>query len=200
MDKSRLAKEWKDFLKFQERSDSPVTASLVNDDLTHWKGSIKGPEDTPYQGGVFRVDITLPEDYPFAPPKMRFDTKIWHPNVSSANGAICLDILKDNWSPALTIRTALLSLQALLSAPEPDDPQDAVVAGEYKTDLPAFYAHAKHHTETYANPAASGGGAREVDMKVKNLMAMGFAQEQCEEALQMFDQDENRAVNHLLGS
>ena len=57
------------------------------------------------------------------PPKMRFRSKVWHPNVSSANGAICLDILKDQWSPALTLKTALLSLQALLSSPQPDDPQ-----------------------------------------------------------------------------
>ena len=54
---------------------------------------------------------------------MRFRSKVWHPNVSSANGAICLDILKDQWSPALTLKTALLSLQALLSSPQPDDPQ-----------------------------------------------------------------------------
>ena len=85
-------------------------------------------EGTPYEGGTFVVDIELPEDYPFAPPKvrpadvslhvcadrgkylsqMRFNTKVWHPNVSSANGAICLDILKDNWSPALTIRTGVV--------------------------------------------------------------------------------------------
>jgi len=61
--------------------------------------------------------------YPFVPPKMRFITKVWHPNISSANGAICLDILKDQWTPALTLKTALLSLQALLSSPAPDDPQ-----------------------------------------------------------------------------
>lgn len=67
----------------------------------------------------------MPADnqYPFVPPKMRFITKVWHPNVSSANGAICLDILKDQWSPALTLKTALLSLQALLASPEPNDPQ-----------------------------------------------------------------------------
>lgn len=59
---------------------------------------------------------------------MKFDAKIWHPNISSQTEAICLDILKDEWSPAMTIRTALLSLQALLCNPEPDDPQDAVVA------------------------------------------------------------------------
>jgi ubiquitin-conjugating enzyme (huntingtin interacting protein 2) len=54
---------------------------------------------------------------------MKFITKVWHPNVSSATGAICLDILKDNWSPAFTIKVALLSVQALLTAPEPNDPQ-----------------------------------------------------------------------------
>lgn len=74
---------------------------------------------------------------------MKFDTKIWHPNISSQTGAICLDILKDEWSPALTIRTGLLSLQALLCAAEPDDPQDAVVASEYKADRKKFNQHAK---------------------------------------------------------
>ena len=65
---------------------------------------------------------------------MKFDTKIWHPNISSQTGAICLDTLKNEWTPALTIRTALISLQALLCAPEPDDPQDAEVARQYKND------------------------------------------------------------------
>ena len=68
------------------------------------------------------MDIQIPADYPFKPPKMKFDTKIWHPNISSQTGAICLDILKNEWTPALTIRTGLISLQALLCAPEPDDP------------------------------------------------------------------------------
>ena len=78
--------------------------------------------DTPYEGGIFYVDIIIPPEYPFKPPKMKFDTKIWHPNISSQTGAICLDILKNEWTPALTIRTAMISLQALLCAPEPDDP------------------------------------------------------------------------------
>ena len=109
----------------------------MGDDIRHWKGKIFGPvssktkkqfinqifqSDTPYEGGIFYVDIQIPQDYPFKPPKMKFDTKIWHPNISSQTGAICLDILKNEWTPALTIRTALISLQALLCAPEPDDP------------------------------------------------------------------------------
>ena len=60
---------------------------------------------------------------------MRFRSRVWHPNVSSANGAICLDILKDQWSPALTLKTALLSLQALLASPEPNDPQVCTLPG-----------------------------------------------------------------------
>ena len=82
---------------------------------------------------------------------MKFDTKIWHPNISSESGAICLDILKNEWSPALTIRTALISLQALLSAPEPDDPQDAVVAKLYKEKYSEFETTAKFWTETYGS-------------------------------------------------
>jgi len=73
------------------------------------------------------LELFLPADYPMAPPKVRFLTRIYHPNVDKL-GRICLDILKDKWSPALQIRTVLLSIQALLSAPNPDDPSDNEVA------------------------------------------------------------------------
>lgn len=123
----RITKEFEDFQKSQAEADSKygVSASLVGNDITHWKGIVRGPEGTSYDGGTFIVDIQIPPDYPYKPPKMKFDTMVWHPNVSSQTGAICLDILKDEWSPALTIRTALISLQALMCSPEPDDPQDA---------------------------------------------------------------------------
>jgi len=130
----RIKKEYEEFAKtvissLSQSEKSTVKVSLYNGDLRHWKGYIEGPDDTPYKSGFFQIDIQLPAEYPYKPPKMKFETKIWHPNISSQTGAICLDILKDEWSPALTIRTALLSLQALLCVPEPNDPQDAVVAG-----------------------------------------------------------------------
>ncbi|CAN1158462.1 Ubiquitin-conjugating enzyme E2 28 [Linum perenne] len=70
--------------------------------MFHWQATIMGPPDSPYSGGVFLVTIHFPPDYPFKPPKVAFRTKVFHPNINS-NGSICLDILKEQWSPALTI-------------------------------------------------------------------------------------------------
>ena len=122
---------------------------------------------------------------------MKFETKIWHPNISSQTGAICLDILKDEWSPALTIRTALLSLQALLCAPEPNDPQDAVVAGQYKTDKKTYIKHAKEWVEKYASPKIN-------EAKIQRLMDMGFSKQMVENALQKNGFEEERALEELL--
>ena len=78
------------------------SAGPVGDDMFHWQATIMGPDDSPYAGGVFFLDIHFPADYPFKPPKVHFTTRIYHCNINS-NGGICLDILKDQWSPALTI-------------------------------------------------------------------------------------------------
>lgn len=128
--------------------------------------------------------------------RRRFLTKIWHPNISSQTGAICLDILKDQWSPALTIKTALLSLQALLCSPEPDDPQDAQVAQMYLNDQAVFKQTAKFWTETYARPKEPGA---DDDAAVKRLVEMGFSRDKCVAALADARGDENAAVNALLG-
>lgn len=171
---------------------------MVNDSFTHWKGRLQGPDGTPYAGGIFIVDIVIPPNYPFEPPQMRFDTKLWHPNVSSQNGAICLDILKKEWSPALTLRTALLSLQALLCCPNPDDPQDAQVAGQYKRDLKEFEQTAKFWTTCYAMPQATTSGSDASKEKVKKLMEMGFEEKACITALEKSKNDENAAVEYLM--
>ena len=92
----------------------------------------------------------IPESYPFQPVKMKFLTKVYHPNISSASGAICLDILKDAWSPVLTLKSTLLSLQSLLCSPEPNDPQDAEVAKHYTTSKASFEDTARYWTQIYA--------------------------------------------------
>ena len=92
-----------------------------------------GPSASPYEGGVFFVQIHFPPDYPFKPPKVSFQTKVYHPNVNN-QGSICLDILKEQWSPALTISKVLLSICSLLTDPNPDDPLVPEIAHIYKTD------------------------------------------------------------------
>jgi ubiquitin-conjugating enzyme (huntingtin interacting protein 2) len=144
----RLNKEIKDCAADSEMTG--ISATPVGDSLEHLKGTLKGPKDSPYENGVFTVDIHIPLEYPFKPPKMKFDTRVWHPNVSSQTGAICLDILGKEWSPALTIKTTLLSLQLLLDEPVPDDPQDATVAAMYKNDRNKYDETAREWSDKYA--------------------------------------------------
>jgi ubiquitin-conjugating enzyme (huntingtin interacting protein 2) len=89
---------------------------------------------------------------------MKFITKVYHPNVSSASGAICLDILKDAWSPVLTLKSTLISLQSLLCSPEPNDPQDAEVAKHYMTSRASFEDTARYWTHVYAGGSAPPSG------------------------------------------
>uniref|UniRef100_A0A8C5ANC2 E2 ubiquitin-conjugating enzyme n=1 Tax=Gadus morhua TaxID=8049 RepID=A0A8C5ANC2_GADMO len=95
----RINKELTDLAR-----DPPAQCSAgpVGEDMFHWQATIMGPNDSPYQGGVFFLTIHFPTDYPFKPPKVAFTTRIYHPNINS-NGSICLDILRSQWSPALTI-------------------------------------------------------------------------------------------------
>ncbi|CAK6965730.1 ubiquitin-conjugating enzyme E2 D3 isoform X3 [Scomber scombrus] len=105
--------------------------------------------DSPYQGGVFFLTIHFPTDYPFKPPKVAFTTRIYHPNINS-NGSICLDILRSQWSPALTISKVLLSICSLLCDPNPDDPLVPEIARIYKTDSQKYTKMAKEWTQKYA--------------------------------------------------
>jgi len=104
---------------------------------------------SPYEGGTFFLDIAFPQDYPFKPPKVTFKTRIYHCNISSS-GTICLDILKDQWSPALTISKVLLSICSLLTDPNPNDPLVGTIAQQLVTDKEAHDRRAKEWTTRYA--------------------------------------------------
>ncbi|EOA35763.1 hypothetical protein CARUB_v10020996mg, partial [Capsella rubella] len=146
MASKRILKELKDLQK-----DPPTSCSAgpVAEDMFHWQATIMGPSDSPYSGGVFLVTIHFPPDYPFKPPKVAFRTKVFHPNVNS-NGSICLDILKEQWSPALTISKVLLSICSLLTDPNPDDPLVPEIAHMYKTDRSKYESTARSWTQKYA--------------------------------------------------
>ena len=131
--------------------DPPFNCSAgpITDDLYHWQATIIGPSETPYEGGVFFLDIHFPADYPFKPPKINFKTRIYHCNISSS-GSICLDILKSKWSPALTINKVLLSICSLFSDCNPDDPLVPDIAKLYRNNRVEHDANARESTIKYA--------------------------------------------------
>ncbi|KAL0074175.1 ubiquitin-conjugating enzyme/RWD-like protein [Phycomyces blakesleeanus] len=128
---------------------SNCSAGPKGDNLYDWVSTIAGPAGSPYASGIFFLDVNFPQEYPFKPPKVVFRTRIYHCNINS-QGAICLDILKDNWSPALTISKVLLSICSLLTDPNPHDPLVGSIAQEYLTDREEHDRVAREWTKRYA--------------------------------------------------
>uniref|UniRef100_A0A4W5Q7I6 Ubiquitin-conjugating enzyme E2D 1a n=2 Tax=Salmoninae TaxID=504568 RepID=A0A4W5Q7I6_9TELE len=134
------------FFFFFNRSYMTCKGTLL---LNAQPDQLERTTDSPYQGGVFFLTIHFPTDYPFKPPKVAFTTKIYHPNINS-NGSICLDILRSQWSPALTVSKVLLSICSLLCDPNPDDPLVPDIAHIYKQDKEKYNRLARDWTQKYA--------------------------------------------------
>ena len=136
-----------------------VAAWLVDESrMDRLEGELTGAEGTPYEGGVFRLDISVSTDYPMKPPAVRFVTKIYHPNIDT-EGRICLDSLnmppKGAWKPALNIATLLTTILALLSTPNPDDGLMPEISDLFRNDHQTFERTAREWTRRYAKPGAS---------------------------------------------
>jgi len=193
---TRVRREFREIVTSEEAQACSIKVEIIDQsDVTKLKGVIAGPPDTPFEGGTYYLDINIPDSYPFNPPKVKFVTKIWHPNISSVTGAICLDILKDQWAAAMTLRTVLLSIQALLQAAEPDDPQDAVVARQYKEDPEMYKKTAKHWAQVYAGAPRTGDN--EFDDKLQQLLTMGISEHEARTALSTYAWDVERAVESI---
>lgn len=144
----RLNCELKEIIEHPPTNCSAGPSSL--DNMYEWEAFILGPQDTPYQGGTFKLKITFPQNYPFKPPIIYFVTKIYHCNINYSGG-ICLDILNTNWSPALTISKVLLSICSLLDEANPDDPLVENIAYLYKHDRQQHDYNARQYTIKYAS-------------------------------------------------
>ena len=139
----------KELTEIQNDPPSNCSAGVINDNLMSWEATILGPSDSPYSGGIFKLSLDFPADYPFKPPKVKFLTKILHPNINT-HGSICLDILNKSWSPALTIQKVLLSISSLLTDPNPDDPLNTEIANLYKKNREEFNKKVRNYTLRYA--------------------------------------------------
>jgi ubiquitin-conjugating enzyme E2 D len=147
---SALQRIKKELQNLTEDPPANCSAGPLGEDIFHWQATIMGPSDSPYEGGIFIMSIKFPKDYPFKPPRVTFETKIYHPNINSSGG-ICLDILKNEWSPALTISKVLLSICSLLCDPNPDDPLVPDIARLYKQNKEKYMRTAQLWTIQYAS-------------------------------------------------
>ncbi|KAL5720290.1 E2 ubiquitin-conjugating enzyme [Ranunculus cassubicifolius] len=120
----------KEMIEFNSDPPADCAAGPKGDNLYNWIAILMGPSGSPYEGGIFFLDITFPTDYPFKPPKVIFKTRIYHCNVD-LNGNLGLDILKDSWSPALTISKVLLAIRSIFTNPNPYNPLTPGVAHLY---------------------------------------------------------------------
>eukprot|EP00755_Sulcionema_specki_P017727 Sspe_Gene.65099::Locus_38549_Transcript_1_1_Confidence_1.000_Length_1728::g.65099::m.65099/K06689/UBE2D, UBC4, UBC5; ubiquitin-conjugating enzyme E2 D len=144
--------------------DGTFSVHIAESDIAQWKVLIRSPVDSVYKGAWFGATFQFPSNYPHAPPKFRFATRIYHCNINN-DGAVCLDILKECWSPALTATRIIKSVQALMGSPNPDDPLDAWKGQQYKSDP------ARYEAEAVAETAKSAFTTKE-----EALVALGINQ------------------------
>ncbi|KAK6339148.1 hypothetical protein TWF718_008571 [Orbilia javanica] len=129
-------------------------APFDDSDLHHWRAGLKGTADSPYEGGVWEIDIMIPDNYPIVPPTIKFITKICHPNIDAKTGEICLDLLKSEWSAAYTISSTMTVIQTLLTSPEPNSPLNVDAAALLRAgDTMGYESLVRYYVWRYARKA-----------------------------------------------
>ncbi|WIA17879.1 hypothetical protein OEZ85_009379 [Tetradesmus obliquus] len=154
-----MAKE----LKKLERQPPPgVSAAPKGGSVRELDVQLQGPPDSPYELGLFKLSVAVPDRYPFEPPKVQFTTPVYHPNID-AQGRICLDYLnmppKGSWGPAMDLYRVLVAIRQLLAEPNPRDPLEVAIAEEYVSQPEVFKAKARQHVARYATPQAAAAAA-----------------------------------------
>ncbi|XP_066589289.1 ubiquitin-conjugating enzyme E2 T-like [Prorops nasuta] len=144
---SRLKRELTELIK---GSKEGISCCSKNDNMDTLLATIIGPNNSPYNGGTFQVEIKIPDRYPFEPPGLKFLTPIYHPNIDT-NGRICMNLLKmppkGGWKPTISLQNLLSAVQLLLLNPNPDDPLMVEIAEEYYSNKSLFDKKARKYTE-----------------------------------------------------
>ncbi|KAK1423312.1 hypothetical protein QVD17_18610 [Tagetes erecta] len=117
----------RDFKRLQQDPPAGISGAPYDNNIMLWNAVIFGPDDTPWDGGTFKLTLQFSEDYPNKPPTVRFISRMFHPNIY-ADGSICLDILQNQWSPIYDVAAILTSIQSLLCDPNPNSPANSEAA------------------------------------------------------------------------
>ena len=130
-----------------EQPPEGISCYGMNEKLDILMATIMGPNGSPYDGGLFQLEVAIPVNYPFEPPRIKFLTPVYHPNIDN-NGLICMDLLKmpptGSWNPTISLESLLVAIQLLLGNPNPDDPLVAEIASEYRVNRWEFEKKARN--------------------------------------------------------
>ena len=141
----------KELTNFNKNPPEGCSAGPIEDsNIFDWEATFEGPENSPYEGGNFRLKIKFPTDYPFKPPAVTFETKVYHPNVKNATGEICLGILKDEWNPQISVPEIIKEIINLLTNPNVDHPLEEEIAKQYKENREKYDETVKEWIEKFA--------------------------------------------------
>ncbi|UJR12932.1 hypothetical protein I4U23_017105 [Adineta vaga] len=142
----------KQILSLEKNAETTkFSITLINaDDPDHYQATIRGPVDSPFEDGMYLLDVQFATEYPFKPPKIKFLTRIFHPNIRE-DGAIYLNILYDAWTPVYTIEKTFLSIQSLLSSPDTNVSMvgNKEAARLYLHDRNKYDQHVRSYTQKY---------------------------------------------------
>jgi len=131
-------------------SDYEVT--LVNDNMQEFYGRFKGPGETPFEGGLWKIHVELPDQYPYKSPSIGFVNRIFHPNIDELSGSVCLDVINQTWSPMYDmINIFEVFLPQLLRYPNPTDPLNGEAAALLMREPKSYEAKVKEYVQKYAN-------------------------------------------------
>lgn len=151
--KIRLQEERKQWRKnhpfgFYARPNKSVDGCL---DLNQWSAGIPGKQETIWADALYPVTITFPEEYPSKPPKVRFPSGFYHPNIFPS-GTVCLSILNEeqDWKPAITLKQIVLGIQALLDDPNPESPAQELAWKEYNNNKEVYIKKIKEQAKKYS--------------------------------------------------
>ena len=136
----------KDLKKMEEDNTQDLQATPINDSLFSWEAIIFGPEETIWEGGIFNLHLEFTDEYPNKPPKVKFLTQMFHPNIYN-DGSICLDILQHMWSPVYDVSSILTSIQSLLCDPNVNSPANNEAAQMYSNNYQEYVSRVSQVVE-----------------------------------------------------
>lgn len=153
---------------------------LINDNMQEFHVKFHGPKDTPYEYGVWRLHVELPDNYPYKSPSIGFVNKIFHPNIDIASGSICLDVINSTWSPLYDLKNIVeWMIPGLLKEPNGSDPLNNEAATLQLRDKKLYEEKIKEYIDKYAS-----------DEKYAQLFGTSEADEDEDEEADLDDEDD----------